>query len=493
MNPDIRRAGFGLRPRRLLPALLAVILLLSACSKNKQEPIGEPATIKVMYYEEQSFNQEFGMLFSSSHPNIDIQVVDTMSAYNTEQESIIANEKPDILMLNMNLYEKYAAAGKLVSLEPIITRDGFDLEGLLPGLVDLLREKGGGELYGLTPSFSSQVLYYNKDLFDRFRIEYPTDRMSWEEVLNLAARFTTDGSVEDRIWGLNLGPANLHQIAKQIALTQGLRVVNPADKRVSIDTESWVRVYETALQAISSGTLYDQNLADFNKAKTHQQFLLADPFISGKVAMASGRSLLLRNLREAARVVPDEAVKNWDMVTMPVDPANPEYTHSMSFYDIFAINAESANREAAWEFISYVLSDEFAQAKSKTFTGMFPIRTKYIRDEEGKNLAAFYSLKPSGQNLYAGFMDLPEIFYTQYDTIGAEEMQAVMDEQKTIREALASMQTRLQTALDQALANQESGGGSASPRSPVGVSAGTASAGAEGEVGTDAAGEGAAE
>jgi multiple sugar transport system substrate-binding protein len=36
-------------------------------------------------------------------------------------------------------------------------------------------------------------------------------------------------------------------------------------------------------------------------------------------------------------------------------------------------------------------------------------------------------------------------------------MKLVMDDQKTVAEALASMQTRLQAALDQALANQESG------------------------------------
>jgi len=108
-------------------------------------------------------------------------------------------------------------------------------------------------------------------------------------------------------------------------------------------------------------------------------------------------------------------------------------------------------------------------------------------------MAAFYLLKPSGTNLYAGFEDLPQDFFMQYYSIGSEEMKLVMDDQKTVAEALASMQTRLQAALDQALANPDSGEGSAAPQSSDSVSAGTASAGAEGEVGTDAAGEGAAE
>jgi multiple sugar transport system substrate-binding protein len=494
----------GSRMSCRLALLLALTMLLASCRSGagNQEQGGEPVSLKVLFWDEQAFNSEYGMLYYALHPNVEFEVVSTSKIqasgtessedYEKKWEQFIQDEKPDILMLNQQQYEKYAADGRLVSLESYIARDKLDLDGFIPGLIDLMREKGGGELYGLAPHFYSQAIYYNKDLFDRYNIGYPTDKMSWEEVLNLAGRFPTDGSDEDRIYGLSIGTSTeLFPLGIAIGSTSGLRVVNPADKRISIDSESWVRVYESALRAIQSGTLYSDENRSFSGS--YEDYLLQNPFVSGKVAMAIDGTYLLQRIREAAGIVPDKTVKNWDVVTIPVDPANPDYSNDISLSNIFAINPESPNRDAAWDFIRYIHSDDYARVKSKTFIGQFPVRTKYIRDEEGRNMAAFYLLKPSGTNLYAGFEDLPQDFFMQYYSIGSEEMKLVMDDQKTVAEALASMQTRLQAALDQALANPDSGEGSAAPQSSDSVSAGTASAGAEGEVGTDAAGEGAAE
>jgi len=500
-----QRSTIRLLLQRWLPAVLALALLLTACSSGdgNRESGGEPVTLKVMHWNEQSFNSEYGMLYYALNPNVEFEVVSTnkiqvseiesSEEYEKKFEQFIQDEKPDILMLNQEQYEKFAADGRLVSLESYLTRDKLDLEGFIPGLIDLMREKGGGELYGLTPNFYSQAIYYNKDLFDRYNIEYPTDKMSWEEVLNLAGRFPTDGSDEDRIYGLRVGySTDLFQLGLAIGSTSGLRMVNPADKRVSIDSESWVNAYETALRAIRSGTLYNNENMSFSGS--YEEYLLQNPFVSGKVAMAIDGTYLMQQIREAAEVIPDKAVKNWDLVTIPVDPANPDYTNNVSFYNIFAIHAESPNRDAAWDFIRYIHSDEYARVTSKAFNGQFPVRTKYIRDDEGRNLAAFYLLEPSGTELYPGFEDLPSNFFNEFYTIGSEEMKAVTSDQKTVAEALASMQTRLQAALDEAIANQEANGAAGRNEAGVSVESGMVVMPAEsGEAEAGAAGEGSAD
>ncbi|AGA57229.1 ABC-type sugar transport system, periplasmic component [Thermobacillus composti KWC4] len=494
------------RMSRWLVLLLTLALLLAACSSGagNREQGGEPVTLKVLHWDEQAFNSDYGMLYYALNPNVEFEVVSTSKLqaseiqsseeYEKKFEQFIQDEKPDILMLNQDQYEKFAADGRLVSLESYLTRDKLDLEGFIPGLVDLMREKGGGELYGLTPHFYSQAIYYNKDLFDRYNISYPTDKMSWEEVLNLAGRFPTDGSDEDRIYGLSLGySTELFQLGLAIGTTSGLRVVNPADKRISIDSESWVNAFETALRAIRSDTLYNNENTSFSGS--YEDYLLQNPFVSGKVAMAIDDLYLMQRIREAANIIPDKIVKNWDLVTIPVDPANPDYTNDFSFSNIFAIHAESPNRDAAWEFIRYIHSDDYARVKSKAYnTGQLPVRTKYIQDEEGRNMAAFYALKPSNNNLYAGFEDLPQEFFMQYYTIGTEEMKAVVDDQKTVAEALASMQTRLQAALDEAIANQEANGAAGGNEASASVESGMVVMPAEsGEAEAGAAGEDSAE
>ena|GEM_PF-115036 len=453
------------RVRRAMLAALILALLLAACSsgKGKQEAAGDPVTLKVMYWNEQSFHSEYGMLYSALNPNVEIDVAATTRIlvsegenYEDKLDEFIREERPDILLLTLDEYQDYAADGRLVSLESYITRDKVDLEGFVPGLVELMREKGAGELYGLTPYFSSQAVYYNKDLFDRYGIEYPTDKMSWEELLNLAARFPTDGSDEDRVYGLNIGYyTDMHQLGMRIGMSMGLREIDPTGTRVLIDSDSWAQAYELALKALKSGTLYQAEFTDFEG--DYGNYLLRDPFISGRAAMTIEGTYMMHQIREAQDYVPDKAVKNWDLVTLPVDPSNPDYTQDFSYYNIFAINADSENPDAAWEFIRYIHSDEYARVMSKTNNGTLPVRTKYIRDDEGRNMAAFYLLKPAGADLYSGYDKLPEDFYMQYYTTGTEEMQAVMEDRKTVREALAEMQVRLQAALDEARENKAGG------------------------------------
>ncbi|WP_232189721.1 hypothetical protein [Cohnella silvisoli] len=86
----------------------------------------------------------------------------------------------------------------------------------------------------------------------------------------------------------------------------------------------------------------------------------------------------------------EKAIKNWDVVTMPVNPQNPNVTDGTSLDQILAIDAKSSNIEAAWKFISYVNGDDYARVRSKTKLGSSPVRTKYFTDEEGHHLQTFW-------------------------------------------------------------------------------------------------------
>lgn len=99
------------------------------------------------------------------------------------------------------MMEKLAQEGKLYNLDSIITQEKFDLEGYMPGLVDMIREHGGGSLYGLAPSFYTSAIYYNAELFRENNIEPPRNKMTWQEVLDLSSRFASVGSGENQVYG----------------------------------------------------------------------------------------------------------------------------------------------------------------------------------------------------------------------------------------------------------------------------------------------------
>ena len=104
-------------------------------------------------------------------------------------------------MLDMGTYSKMASEGKLTELDSLIERDKYNIESIYPALIDILKEKGEGKLYGLVPTFHRNVIFYNADLFAEHGIEPPHDGMTWQDIIDTARRFPTDGDEDARVYG----------------------------------------------------------------------------------------------------------------------------------------------------------------------------------------------------------------------------------------------------------------------------------------------------
>ncbi|WP_169083738.1 ABC transporter substrate-binding protein [Paenibacillus sp. PL91] len=446
----------------VLPFVILAIIL-SGCSfggDNKGTDNNEPSTLKVMYYDEGAFFQEYGMVFSALHPNVEIEVISNQSMYTGDPkdydaalDKLIEEKQPDILMLTSDQYKKMALDNKLYDLDAVMEKEKYDTEGLIPGMIDYLREEGGGKLYAISPNFYSQVLFYNKDLFEKYQIELPTDRMSWDAVLQLARRFPTDGEPKDRIYGLKMGyNEELFDVASMFATSEGVNFVNAAQKQMTINTDSWKHAIQTALDAFDSKALFfeSMNNQESNMAQSYEDYLLRDPFVSGRLAMAIGDSNYVTQIKQASsnEKLKDKVIKNWDLVTVPVGQQNPDQSSMTSFNNLFAIKADSPNKETAWEFLRYVTSEEYARVKTKSNNyGGLPVRTKYITDPEGRNFAAFYNLKPSNNNSYRDFEKLPQSFWGEFRMAAQEELQKVKDDKQTVEEALGILQVKGQEML----------------------------------------------
>ncbi|GIQ70573.1 ABC transporter substrate-binding protein [Xylanibacillus composti] len=451
---------------RIAPVLV-LMLLASACSFGAGNADNEvvPSTLKVMYYDERSFFQQYGMLFSATHPHVDIEVASTQNLfssgtviedYNQMMLDFIEDEQPDVLMLSAEQYTELAQDGRLYELSKLTSDESFDLEGLMPGLIDYMTELSDGKLYGLSPTFHSQVIYYNVDLFEQYGVPQPTDQMSWEQLIELAMRFPTDGG-ENRVYGLKAGyEGSVSELATMIAGTYGLSLIDPGQMQVLINTDAWKSAFQTALNAVQSGTLYVQDPENWFGGGSYEEYLLQDPFISGKLAMAVDGQYLINQLDSAQDYLQDRGIQNWDLITMPVDPNNPDVSAHVNLSNIFAINANSANIEAAEQFIRYLHSDEFARVSSRSHLGSgFPVRTKYIESKEDINMEAFYKLKPASNELYRDYGELPAQFFSEFQGILQEELDKVINGDELLDNALDNLQVRAQEALIRAKQQEE--------------------------------------
>lgn len=418
---------------------LAVIMILSvfitACSSTKKEtvqyevdPLME-ATITVGYQDKGGFDFFYGNLFKAKYPNIDIKNVSNA-------------DEPDVFVLPFDKYVELLEEGKLYDLNNVITNDAFKLEGMNQDVIDFVRQQGRGKLYGLPPYFSNQALFYNKDLFDKYNIPYPTDGMTWEEVLQLAKRFP----LEDGVSGLYT--RSLGDLLMNMEQAKGLERVNAKDMKVTMNTDSYKELLETVLDANNSQAL---------NVFFHDGFAKNDPFITEESAMAfEYYTYLNNNIYWVKQEQGEDFDLNWDVASAPVDESNREATPYFFIPTIFAVNAKSQNVQAAWEFVKYVNGEEFAKINSRTTTNKIPTRTEYVYNPEGKRIEAFYSnLKMNSVLLsHSEYEDIPMSFGGVFYGIVESELKAASVGVKSVDEALESIEKRGQEQLDKALAEK---------------------------------------
>lgn len=430
--------------KRLTTWLLVILLasiVLTACSSTPKQTVqyeGDPqmqATITVMYSGGLNFfNKDYGDLFRAKYPNIEVKVIGAWR----DVEKVREEQKPDVLLLSYEDYVKLTGEGKLYDLNNMITEDAFNLEGVNQDIIDFLRQSGGGKLYGLPPHFDNQALFYNKDLFDKYSIPYPQDGMTWNEVFQLAKRFP----IEDGVSGFTTD--HLSSLRYKMETSQGLRSVNRKEMRVTVNTESYKKLFETLVDAHRSSTL---EIKDYGEE-------VYDSFITGKSAMTVDYYYYLNNnIYWAKTERGDDFHLNWDVATAPVGESNSEATPYFIFGNIYAVNADTLEAQAAWELVKFINSEEVARMKSRTTTNSIPTRTDYIYNPEGKRMEIFYknlnmdwALRENNPKT-----NIPDNYYVILGAIMDSEFMAASRGDKSIDEALQSIQERGQEELDKQL------------------------------------------
>lgn len=438
--------------------LVLCCLLVAGCSNaaKQEEKKNMSGSIKVLFGYEEHFYQKYGNLFTTNYPNIQIEVIEpgpeiyNAPDYNQALIDLIDLEKPDVIFVEPNSFEKFVYEGKLLELDSLIKRDKYNIDNVYPTLLELLKEQGGGKLYGLGPSFNSRAVYYNVDLFNKYSIEVPRDGMTWQEIFDLAKRFPTDGDEDTRVFGYaNEYTMTVNQLVTSIADTQGLKYVNADTLKVTANTESWKKAYQLALDTMKSDAVYNPQPTEGNI--DIQDYFNKQYFLTGRAAITTGYPYLLPVIEQGKSMLPDYKPFEIGIVAGPVDPADPDKTRDVQFSEIFAINANSGNIDAAWEFVKYVNGEDYAKVKSRTLENGLLSRMGYSTEFNGINIEGFYKLKPKLDQSSARADKIPVSFYNEFNPLVEAEIALVQEEKKSLDDALKTIEEQGQVLLDRAV------------------------------------------
>ncbi|MCC2685195.1 MAG: extracellular solute-binding protein family 1 [Paenibacillaceae bacterium] len=297
-------------------------------------------------------------------------------------ELISAGQVPDVILNRAvsipDLVETHIAE----DLDPWVKKYNTDLNRFESGLVDYSKKYSDGKFVSMPYLRVPFVLYYNKDIFDKFGVPYPKDGMTWEQATQLAARVSrTDGGVEYHGIGINTVVISNNQLA--------LTYVDPKTNKATINNASWAKLLNNfaALFAIPGNE---------NGGTTYQ------PFVKDK-------TLAMLVWGSVTGVIQNDF--NWDMVSLPVFPEAPKTGSENQLF--LTVSAISKHKDAAYVLVDSLVSDEIQLQNTKD-AFLTVLKDQKIKNEFGANSDLLKGKNTKAFSLL-GLPNPPSV--TEYDAV----------------------------------------------------------------------------
>ncbi len=133
--------------------------------------------------------------FEAENPNIQIEPYNMPFGdyFTMLQADFAGGEPPDVFELNYENFVAFAANDVLLDLSEYVSADAPYYPQALAAF------QYQDKQFALPETFSTVVLFYNKDLFDQAGVAYPTDDWTWADALEAAKAIRALGP---DIWGI---------------------------------------------------------------------------------------------------------------------------------------------------------------------------------------------------------------------------------------------------------------------------------------------------
>ena len=410
--------------KKLLSVILAAAMLLTLCSFAAAE---ESKTLTVVTWDATTtpYLDAQKAAFEAGHPGVTIEYVDVASQdYGVKAATMLAGgDTSDVYMVKeVTDMLNWKAAGYIEPLTDFAAASNYDLSGFVG--IDGNYAVDGVQ-YALPFRSDFWVLFYNKDLFDAAGKEYPTNDMTWDAFADLAISMSDK---EKDIWG-----THYHTWLSAVVNWDVCDGVNTLIDGNYDDMAYFYQIYQKIED--NGGCM---PYAEVKAAGLHY----SGAFGNGNIAMMPMGywyvSTLINNIKSG-----DYAIKNWGIVSVPHADG---VAAGSSFGNLtgVAMNAKSANKDLAWEYISWLAGEEGAKA-----TASVGARPAWVSEEVAAAMASVDGFPTDDASKAALVPAMVSIempaseFSSAISTVLNEEHSLIMTRENTIEEGIEAMNERV--------------------------------------------------
>jgi multiple sugar transport system substrate-binding protein len=352
------------RPQlKMFMALLTLLLVISVALVPMKASAQDEVNLKMTVWDLATVPYWQAMVdaYEAQNPNVSIELVDIASAEYTDVVNVMLSGGDDtdiITIKDIPIYSALLTREQIVPLNDYIAESGIDLSAYSGAAEELTFEDS---IYALPFRSDIWILYYNKAIFDAAGLDYPTNDTTWEE-FDALARQLTSGDGADKIYG-----AHFHTWRSAVELGT---VQDGQNTVIATDYSFMSPMYDMVVGLQEDGIIMDYG--ELRAGNIHY----SGPFKNGQVAMLPMGSWFIATLIAAENA--GEFDFDWGVATYP-HPEGVEAGTTAGTLTSLAINANSENKDAAWDFIKFYTGPEGAAVLAST--GNLPaLRTSDVLD-----------------------------------------------------------------------------------------------------------------
>lgn len=379
--------------------------------------------------------QKAGDEFNKLHPNIKVEllVVPYEQLRPKLTIAVVAGSSPDVVCLwdpDRHLYERtYTPLNDFIAGDPDI-----NLEDYFPGLMDEVTYKG--KIYGLPRVGCSTLMFYNKDVFEEVGLDPERPPGNWKELESYSDKTTKKDARggyervgfipwEEAGGGIQLPQQFVWQVGGKWYDPETKKVIttSPEHFRVFHWFESWAEKYDirkiSAFKATEAG--FFSNFAGEKRIlRVNGNWGVQDIEKYGRKGLKYGVTLL--PFPEGGRPT------------------------SMFWTDSTAVVRGTKHLQEAWEFVKWYTTDGIKI--------MIPIMTEMPARYDQLDMEVYQDpimqefIKALAYNCSIPDFPIKEFYQTNLEAA----VDYIIYGKKTVEEALAEVQTKVQKELDRVLA-----------------------------------------
>ncbi|MFD2118088.1 extracellular solute-binding protein [Paenibacillus yanchengensis] len=405
------------------------VIVEEASPSSFSEPEGELTWFGLM--PDSQFEERFGQVLREQFPKLKINYLSETNGLSIEQVLASGTEVDMFFATAGGLHTAFAPSNLSMDMTALIEKHQVPIDAIEPAYLEqvTIEEK----IHMLPVSESKFVMYYNKDLFDRFGVNYPRDGMTWDETLQLAKQLTRNEGGKQYI-GLWMSPKHYMRVAQNSA-----SFVDPVTNKATVNNEQWKFVFDQIFYNFSRDPGMQERArqswlghGDFNK-----------DFVIAMYVYSSG----WMNTHESSLAM------NWDIASVPVFPEHPDL-NTQPYANYVGITATSKQKDTAMQIVKYIVSEPYQTLMSKR--GMItPLLTQSVRDAAfadypfaDKNIQALYFGKPAAGRVMTQFDEIVIEDALANDVI-MEIVKGQMDVNTALRRAEETANKLIQEQLSQ--------------------------------------------